>query len=249
MSEKTLFLAWQDKGVSRQWFPIGRLDADVEEEKYRFRYTGGAKRAEKEVGFPLLIDFPWLEKKYMSSTLFSLFGNRVMRPSRPDFKKYLKSLALTEDSDPMDMMAVSGGRRVTDSYEIFPQIVKKPDGGFACRFFLHGGKHVSPSAQERLGSLETGEDLYLALELTNPLSEKAVQIQTTDYHMIGWAPRYLAHDLSVALAGPSGSCQARVVQVNPLPVPSEERVLIEMSGNMGDYVPMSGPDFQPLVPD
>ena len=249
MGEKTLFLAWQDKGVSRQWFPIGRLDADVEYEKYRFCYIGGAKRAKKEVGFPPLIEFPWLEEKYDSSKLFAMFSNRVMWPSRPDFKDYLKSLALSEDSDPIDMMAVSGGRRVTDSYEVFPKIAKQPDGGFACRFFLHGGKHVSRSAQERLGSLEADEELYLALEITNPLGELAVQIQTTDYQMIGWSPRYLAHDLALALAQPPGSCRARVVRVNPLPVPSEQRVLIELSGNLGGHEPMSGPDFQPLVPD
>ena len=93
MGEKTLFLAWQDKGVSRRWFPIGRLDADVEGERYRFRYTGGAKRAKKEVGFPLLIEFPWLEENYQSSKLFAMFSNRVMWPSRPDFKDYLKSLS------------------------------------------------------------------------------------------------------------------------------------------------------------
>ncbi len=45
MSEKTLFLAWQDKGRSRRWFPVGRLDADVEHSRYRFRYTGGAEEA------------------------------------------------------------------------------------------------------------------------------------------------------------------------------------------------------------
>ena len=249
MGEKTLFLAWQDKGVSRQWFPIGRMDADIQDEEYRFRYIHGAKRAAKEVGFPLLISFPQLEGDYKSSSLFSLFSNRVMRPSRPDFKKYMKSLALTEDSDPIDMMAVSGGSKVTDSYEVFPKIVKQDDGGFACRFFLHGGKHVSLSAQERLGSLEADEELYLALEITNPLGELAVQLQTTDYQMIGWSPRYLAHDLALALAQPPGSCRAKVVQVNPLPVPSEQRVLIELTGNLGDHEPMSGPDFRPLVPD
>ena len=26
---KSLFLAWRDKGSSRQWFPIGRLDRDL----------------------------------------------------------------------------------------------------------------------------------------------------------------------------------------------------------------------------
>ena len=246
MAKKTLFLAWQDKGASRQWFPIGRLDADVEKEQYQFRYTGGAKRAE-QAGFPLLVEFPWLEKNYESSKLFAMFSNRVMWPSRPDFPKYLKSLALTEDSDPIDMMAVSGGRRVTDFYEVFPLIVKQPDGDFACRFFLHGGRHVSQSAQERLGRLEEDETLYLALEVTNPLRELAVQIQTTDYQMVGWSPRYLAHDLAMALAQSPGSCLARAVRVNPVAVASEERVLVELSGNLGKHEPMSGPDFQPLV--
>ena len=249
MGEKTLFVAWQDKGVSRQWFPVGRLDADVEDNKYRFRYVGGAKRAAKEVGFPLIVAFPRIDEDYKSTRLFSTFDNRVIRPSRPDFKTYLDSLALAEDSDPIDMMAVTGGYRMTDSYEVFPRISKKSNGSFSCRFFLHGGKHVSPAAQDRLNYLSANEDLYLALELTNPLGERAVQIQTTDYHMIGWAPRYLAHDLSVALVGPRGSGKARVVQVNEMPVASERRILIEMSGNLGDHEPMSGPDFQPLVPD
>ena len=249
MGEKTLFIAWQDTGVSRQWFPIGRLDADVDNEKFRFRYVGGADRAARDVQFPLLTAFPAIDKDYQSGRLFSTFGNRVMRSSRPDFKSYVQTLAIADDSDPIDMLAASGGHRLTDSYEVFPKLAKQLDGSFVCRFFLHGGKHVSTAAQERLDSLEADEELYLALELTNPLGERAVQIQSTDYHMIGWAPRYLAHDLSVALAGPQGSCRARVVQINPMPVPSEHRVLIEMSGNLGDHEPMSGPDFQPLVPD
>ena len=52
MSERTLFLAWQDKGESRQWFPIGRLDADSGLSRYRFRYTGGALRAQRGSIFP-----------------------------------------------------------------------------------------------------------------------------------------------------------------------------------------------------
>lgn len=247
MAEKTLFMAWQDRGPSRRWYPIGRLDADVENENYRFRYTGGAKRAKEAAGFPLIVSFPRLDGDYKSTKLFPTFRNRVMWPSRPDFKTYLKSLALTEGSDPIDMMAVSGGRRVTDFYEVFPPIIKQPNGDFACRFFLHGGRHTSKSAQERLEHLQSSETLYLALEVTNPLNELAVQIQTTDYQMIGWSPRYLAHDLALALAQSPGSCQAKVIQVNPLPAPSEHRVLIELSGRLGAHEPMSGPDFAPLT--
>ncbi len=100
MSTRTLFLAWQDRKPSKAWYPVGRLDAGVEESCYRFRYIGGAKRAQEEVGFLPLIDFPDLEGDYQSAELFPLFQNRVMNPARPDFADYLQRLDLTEEADP-----------------------------------------------------------------------------------------------------------------------------------------------------
>lgn len=244
---KTLFIAWQDKGPSRTWYPIGRLDADVESSSYRFRYLGGAKRAEKEARFPPLANFPKLDRDYHSSELFSLFKNRVMWPSRPDFGDYLRSLALTEGATPIDMLAVSGGHRATDSYEVFPKLAKDESGNFACRFFLHGGKHVNEAAQRRLDCLKEGEQLYAAVELTNLLGELALQVQTIDYHMIGWAPRYLVDDLVMAMAESPGEYSTMVVRVNPMPAPSSQRVLIELRGKWSEHEPMSGPDYQPLV--
>ena len=245
MSTKTVFLAWQDNAGTHQWFPVGRLDADVDRSDYRFRYTGGMLRAQAEAGFTPILSFPDLHKDYRSSKLFALFSNRVMWPSRPDFPAYLQSMDLPEDADPMDMLAVSGGSRITDSYEVFPKLVKDPNGSFACRFFLHGGRHVSPSAQERLNSLEKDEPLYAAAELTNPLGELALQIQTTDYHMIGWAPRYLGPDL-VKVEAPS-SLTLKVVRINSIPAPSEQRVLVKLQGQWDDHEPMSGGDFKTLV--
>ena len=245
MSTKTLFLAWQDKAESHRWFPVGRLDADSDCSSYRFRYTGGMLRAQKEAGFRPIISFPGLHKDYRSSKLFALFSNRVMWPSRPDFPAYLQSMDLPKKADVMDMLAVSGGSRVTDSYGVFPKLLKNPDGTFVCRFFLHGGRHVSLSAQERIKNLHQGEKLYVAVELTNPLDELAFQIQTTDYQMIGWAPRYLAPDL-VEVEAP-GSISLKVVRVNSMPAPSEQRVLVELHGRWEKHEPMTGSDFQPLV--
>ena len=84
MNTRTLFLAWQGR-KTREWFPV--LDADVS-----FRYTGGANRADKEAGFPRLIEFPDLYKAYRSPELFPVFQNRVMNRSRPDFAAYLRNL-------------------------------------------------------------------------------------------------------------------------------------------------------------
>ena len=167
MSKKTLFLAWQDKDRSRQWFPVGQLDADVDLPYYRFRYTNGAVRAKEDANFPLLLEFPELEGDYQSPELFPTFRNRVIMPGRPDFAEYLRSLNLPKTANPVEIMSVDGGYRATDTYEVFPKIEKHADGKFSCRFFLHGWRHVSASAQKRVYS-EVGENLYITLELTNP---------------------------------------------------------------------------------
>lgn len=246
MNMRTLFLAWQDKRAeSRQWFPVGRLD--VTPSLYRFRYIGGAKRAEEEAGFPGLIEFPHLDQDYRSSELFALFQNRIMSRTRPDFAEYLRSLDLPQEADPIEILSANGGYRATDAYEVFPKIEKHPDGRFACRFFLHGFRHVNPEAQRRIDRLQPKELLYVTLELTNPVTTLAVQLQTTDYHVVGWAPRYLVADLTTAMAESTDQYEARVVQINPLPPPSKQRVLIEMQGRWDRHEPMSGQDFQPLV--
>ena len=247
MNTNTLFLAWQDqRKESRLWFPVGRLDVDTESPFYRFRYIRGAARAKSEAGFPLLAEFPSLDEDYRSPELFPLFQNRIMNSGRPDFADYLSGLDLPEGADPVEILAVSGGTRVTDAYEVFPKLVKRKDGSFTCRFFLHGWRHVNSSAQKRIDSLTKWADLYVTLELTNPATGLAVQIQTTDYHMIGWTPRYLVTDLVAAMAD-SPKYSARVVRLNPLPAPSKQRVLIEMSGRWHEHEPMASDDFRPLV--
>ena len=246
MNTRALFLAWQDKASSHRWFPVGRLDAIAEQSRYRFCYTAGARRAQREAGFPLLLEFPNLEKEYWSSELSPLFSNRVINWKRPDLGDYLRALDLVHETDPLEILAVSGGRRATDSYEVFPEIEKRDDGSFTCRFLLHGWRHVSQEAQRRINKLAAGETLYVTLELTNPVTRLAVQIQTQDYHMLGWAPRYLVWDLVAAMAE-SAEYQAHVVRLNPQPAPSKQRVLIEMQGRWTSHQPMSHEDFQPLV--
>lgn len=249
MNVKTLYLAWQHKREpNRQWFPVGRLDAYIERPLYRFRYIGGAKQAQQKAGFLPLIEFPKFDEGYESSELFPLFQNRVINRARPDLADYLSYLDLREGADPIEILSTSGGSRVTDTYEVFPKLEKDEDGSFVCRFFLHGWRHVNESAQKRIECLEAGDQLYVTLELTNPKTGFAVQIQTAeDYYMIGWAPRYLVEDLVKAMAESPGNYCAKVVRVNPLPAPSKQRVLIEMSGRWDEHEPMTGEDFDPLV--
>ena len=247
MNNRTLFLAWQDKAKTRRWFPVGRLDVRRPETLYRFRYVKGAKEAQDELGFKPLVDFPDFYRNYESSELFPLFQNRVLTPGRRDFHEYLELLDLPDQADPIEILSVGGGYRATDSFEVFPKIVRRSDGSFRCRFFLHGWRHVNADSLQRLEQIKAGEKLYAAIELTNPAMHLAVQIQTTDYHVIGWAPRYLVGDLVRAIVKAPGDYEALVVRVNPVPAPSQQRLLVELRGHWPDYEPMTREEFEPLV--
>ena len=248
MNTKTLFLAWQDRARTRQWFPVGRLDVQQAESNYRFGYLHGAERARQESGFEPLVDFPDFHHRYEASDLFPLFQNRVLTPSRRDFQDYLRQLDLPEQADPIEILSVDGGYRATDSFEVFPKIERREDGAFRCRFFLHGWRHVNSEALARLDRLQPGEELVACVEINNPATFLAVQVQTRDYHMIGWTPRYLVGDLINAIARSPSKLEAEVVKLNPVPAPSKQRVLIEFRGHWpAGYEPMSGEDFKPLA--
>lgn len=244
MSERTLFLAWQDVR-SRNWFPVGRLDADVAKPFYRFRYVGGAERAERQVGFPRLLEFPDLHRDYQAPELFPIFQNRVMSRKRPDFPGYVRNLGLRDDADPIAILSANGGRRQTDAYEVFPKIEPDADGRFQGRFFLHGSRHVDVKGRERIERLRPGEQLSLIPDHSNPATDLAIQIRTDDDSMIGWSPDYFVGVLDAAMATEH---RATVVRVNRPPAPWNHRVLIEIRGTLHDYEPMSGSDFKPLAP-
>jgi hypothetical protein len=242
----SLFLAWQDVSPGRPWFPIGRLDTDLNRHHFTFGYTRGAERAARDAGLRPLESFPDFQRTYESSRLFPLFRNRVMESNRPDFKEYVEQLDLDpSEADPIAILAVSGGTRQTDNLQVFPKIERQENGRFCCRFFLHGSRYANPSAQNALALLKGGEELRIALELNNPATRLALQVETQDYHMIGWAPRYLIGDLKKAIDDSPEAVIGKVVKVNPAPAPANQRVLIELTGRLPEgHAPMSSADFQ-----
>ena len=240
----TLFVAWQSPGPSRAWFPIGRLDASSDRHDFTFRYTNGALQAHDREGFEPLIAFPDFERKYESRELFPLFKNRVLEPNRKDFAEYLQWLDLDPASaDPIEILSLTGGERQTDSLEVFPKVMKAPDGSVCCRFFLHGLRHVTQPARDRAELLVAGEALQVAIEVNNPATTYAVQLQTDDCHLIGWAPRYLVKDLRAALLDHS-TIKATVRRINKLGAPFARRVLIELRGGVPrEYEPMTSGEY------
>lgn len=240
---KTLFLAWQSP-ETRAWFPVGRLEADEYQSQYVFHYTRGVDRAKLE-GFHPMSSFPDFSKRYESSELFPLFKNRVLTSNRRGFEDYLRSLDLdTSSVDLLDILAITGGERQTDSLEVFPKLEKADDSTFRCRFFLHGLRYCHETVRERILALQVGESLGVLLELNNPATGLGFQFKTQDQLLLGWSPRYLVDDL-IGAAVSYHHLEAKVVLNNPEGTPLNRRVLIEMTGKLPEnYQPMSSEDFQ-----
>ena len=248
---KTLFVSWKDTRSAGGWFPVGRLDADVAGERYEFRYVQGALEASKERGFMPFDSFPDFQNEYVSGELFPFFANRVQNQNRPSFHEYLHRLDLDKGRetpfDPIEALAVSEGRRATDSLEIFPKVERTDNGMFAIKFFLHGWRYLNPASTARILNLQSGEDLSVAVEVNNSATRYAVQLQTRDRMLIGYAPRYLITDLAEVIAQCPMPVSAQVSRVNQPPAPPNQRVLVLFKGCWPqDYQPMSGPQFKVL---
>lgn len=245
-SLKTLFLAWQDY-QSRSWNPVGRLTFDGK--NYEFVYIEGAKEAQKKFGFEPLMSFPEWNKTYRSTELFAFFANRVMSPSRPDYRKHLDRLDLSEQSfDLMEFLGRSEGYRQTDNFKVFPYPNLDSDGKYHLYFLVHGLRHLPKCSMDRIAQLQVGDTLWLCHELQNPYDNEALALTTEDHYHLGYCPRYLSHDVFDLLRRYPSLVEVKVAKVNLPPSPLKSRLLCEMnySGFEG-YVPYAHKTYQPLT--
>jgi len=228
---RTFFVAWQSPDNRRGWYPVGRLDAAGKDGPFTFRYLAGALRAQHEAGFGQLVSFPRRDVVYESTELFPLFANRVLSPTRPETRSLQELLRSTgEVLDPLELLALAGGLRQTDHLEIFPALKADREGHFRTRFFVHGLRHLPESSRERVNRLREGEVLGVSLETTNPATCFAVQIQSEDYMMLGWAPRYLVQDLGGCLLASGCDLRCQVVKVNPNQNAPHWKLLVQLEG-------------------
>lgn len=243
----TLFLAWQEP-KSRSWFPIGRLTFDGGQ--YKFVYINGAQDAQQEHGFQPLHSFPELTKEYTSVELFPLFANRLMRPSRPDYEAYVEWMNIPQhQDDPIAILSRNGGRKATDTFEMFPCPEPDAHGFYHIHFFSHGLRHLPECSVNRIGELQPNEQLYLANEFQNPYDSRALTLCTLDHHILGYCPRYLAADALDLLRENPKLIHVHAERVNPAPTPLQFRLLCNMTAEWPqDFRPFSGREYQPIAP-
>lgn len=248
---KTVFLAWQDP-IGRSWHPIGRLDFD--DVNYQFVYIRGAQKARDEARFEPLVSFPDLQRIYESADLFPLFSNRVLSPSRPDYADYVQWLNVPQDQDdPITLLSRSGGRRTTDSLEVFPCPEPDENGTYHVHFFAHGLRHLPSASVERIGQLSEGERLLLVHDFQNAHDPNALMLRTNesfegDLHVVGYCPRYLVSDFFDLRKQCPDNFQVSVERINPPPAPLQLRLLCSMTACWpeGDFRPFTSDVYEPI---
>jgi hypothetical protein len=241
-TEFGLYVTWQDQ-QSRKYFPVGRLLARnrLGAQEYEFCYLRGALLAE-QAGFTHFLAFPDLHQVYLSSDLFPLFKNRLMPRSRPDFEDYVHRLDLDSNATDLEILARSGGRRATDSLEVFPMPSMGIPGCFTTYFLVHGVRYLHDEAQKRIERLAPGERLRLQWDFQNSADRQAVAVRTEDCVILGYVPRYLLPDLFKLMTDCPDELVVKVQQVNPPPAPSQQRLLCRMDACQPDH-------FQPYATD
>lgn len=242
---KTLFVAWHSTEVDNPtWGPVGRLDYDGQ--LYRFCYTHGARTLS---GFSPFEEMPDLEQVYESESLFPLFDNRLLSPSRPEYDAFLRWGGFSHGAspDPIAILGVTQGIRQTDAIEVFPCPVPA-EGGYFNKFFLHGIRWMPQAAIERVNRLSDGERLFVMPDPCNPFDPNAMAVRTDkDRMLIGYVPRYLAQDVQELLWGCDPECVELFVQRVNLDAPLQHRLLCRMSACWPQgFMPCAGETFAPI---
>ncbi|WP_157381437.1 HIRAN domain-containing protein [Burkholderia ubonensis] len=242
---EALYVAWQQP-ESREWIPVGRLDRHGG--IFRFVYTKGAKRASGFRPFGRMVD---LDKAYYSDKLFPLFTNRVLTRSRPEFADYFRWTGLPEESmsDPLPILAVTGGLRGTDPIELFAAPVRTEDNKFRVDFFARGLRHVAEPNLRAADELVSGARLFLMHDIQNGFDPFALSLRTSDpSYLVGYCPKYYTKTLYTLLHRDPCGVQVSVKRVNKR-APLSMRLLCSLEADWPeDFAPfVDSDDFAPLA--
>lgn len=243
----TLFVAWKanenPSGKGPVWGPVGCLE--FENGIYRFCYTRGALTLP---GFQPFDGMEDLNQVYESNRLFPLFANRMLPPSRPEFRAYLTWSGFNPDDqlEPLVLLGRTGGLKQTDAVELFPCPAPDSHGCYINFFFAHGVRYHLPNAGPVLAELHPGDELQLRPQPLNPGDANAVAIFSHNTPL-GYVPRYLASDVKRLLDECPGQEVRIVVQRVNQDAPFQQRLLCRLRACWpAGFQPCEGEQFQPI---
>ena len=191
-----LFVSWRDP-QSHSIIPVGRLIHLDQAGLYEFAYIRKAEEAKRH-GFLPFVDFPYLGQYYLSVSSFRSLQIGCLPTNRPEFPEYITGLGLSqENSDPMQILARTSGRRETDQIEMFPLPLTGPTIRCFCHHCLIRGIRYMPQpfVEERIARLKTNEPLLILWDAQNTFDPAALAVRTQDCVLLGYLPAYLNEDM------------------------------------------------------
>jgi hypothetical protein len=250
-----IYLAWQDSLRTRRWFVVGRLRR-LPESQYEFVYTRGYEEAQQVANMQPILGFMETNRRYLADKLFPLFQNRLMSPGREEYSGHIERLGLALDPnsppEPLQVLARSGGRRATDSFEVFPAPLQhraqNGNRSYLISFFVHGIRYVPAESQARASNCALGERLLLLSDWQNKYDSNSMMLRTEmDNHLLGWVPRYYCADIH-ALRERKLPVEVTVERVNPVSSPPWQRVLCRLSAPWPeDFRAFTASEYEPLI--
>jgi hypothetical protein len=200
---------------TRRYSRVGVLSHD--RHIFRFRYDDDVTRALP--GLPL-------GRVHESESLFTIFAERVIDPHRPERAETLEQLGLGAEAEPLEVLAVSGGGRTGDTYELTP--LPRP-GPVSLPFLVHGIRHLTPEERAAIDDLQPGDRLELRCETDNEVNERALLVGLNG-DRLGYVPDPLLDYIHRILERPF---ELIVDRVNPVEAGMHMRLLVHLTGELG----------------
>ncbi|MFZ7175410.1 HIRAN domain-containing protein, partial [[Pasteurella] aerogenes] len=246
MLGNSVYLAYKKSPPHSTWHVIGLLSYSQERQKFIFKYTKGA---EQDPNFKPFNGMENIKGEYSSEELFPLFKNRILYEKRPEYANFISWLGLDKNANPIDILALSGGHRITDNLQTFGIININDDKTFTYSFFVHGLSSLTKNQLERIALLKPTEKLYLCLDRQNEYDNSGVLIRTNDpKEFIGFCPRYLSKTLTDLINKDANSITLYVENVNNQ-APLQYKLKCTLKGKLpedGSINFYSDDEFKPL---
>ena len=213
MKTDALVVSRQDP-ETRRYSRVGVLSQDGH--LFRFKYDGGVTRALP--GLPL-------GRVHESESLFPIFAERVMDPHRPERAETLEQLGLGAEAEPLEVLAVSGGGRTGDTYELTP--LPQP-GPVSLPFLVRGIRHLTSEERAAIDHLSSGDRLELRCETDNEVNERALLVRQSGGRL-GYVPDPLLAYMHRIMEHPF---ELVVDRVNPVEAGMHMRLLVRLTGEL-----------------
>jgi hypothetical protein len=240
-----IYIAWIAPTEARVRIPVARVDR-VGGERWSLSYTAGVARAQ-QLGFGAFPGMDDLDATYTSTEMFPFMRQRIMRRGRPEYERWLGTLALDAAAaahDPVAVLLRSPGREDYDRLEFF---APQPLGGNTWRFvfyvrYLRG----NPVIDARLAAGEPpAEPLAVQpVHFDGSAGWKGTGLAVTD--AAGETLGYVATSFVQALQQ-CASRRVTILRVNPAPMVSSYRLLLQVDATMPDgwQIEADTPELRP----